>query len=146
MSTTVVAEDAGAQIFVNARGATESNSDAKVLPVISTVVNRFIAKALQTSSPHTSVDRSVQKYLAMPHAIFNIVKSTINAPALTLFFAKQLEQHVEKRFILKAEMKLQFNFSNETVIHDISAVEDEFKLNKLNLGRSAILTRGKSGI
>lgn len=73
-------ENAIVQPFSNEGRAIDSGLDTIVLPVIQTVVNRSVARAFQSSTFQTALNRAIQKYLAEPEVANKMAVRTIDTP------------------------------------------------------------------
>lgn len=130
--------------FGDVGSATESSPDTKVMSVIRTVVNQSVAKAWQSSTFQTAMEKEVQKYLVEPHVVNDVATHTIDAPALVVPVAKFMKNEIEIRSLENAKMDQHRNISNKAGVHRKKMTEDKFSPQKKDSIRSLRPSKDKS--
>lgn len=103
ISVLAVAEYAVKRLFGDIARATELRPNSTVLPVISTVTSRPVAKDLQSYAFHVSLEMAVQKWLAKLFQISKVATRMIAAHAFIIPVAKLVKCQVEKYYLEKIE-------------------------------------------
>lgn len=95
-SIPVLVEDAAICLFEDAGRATESSPVTKVTSVNLIVVNKSVAKGIQSAAFDLAVQEDGQRYIAKPYSVDGVVKRMIYTPALTITVAKFSKQKIKK--------------------------------------------------
>lgn len=110
-----VVEETVVRLLGDAGMAMEGRLDIKAVAVIRIVANRSVAKAFQSSVLQSSVERSVQEWLADAHVTYDVAARSTNLPAFTVPGAKFAKNEVEKLSLEIAEVHRHQNDSNKLI-------------------------------